>query len=73
MAPGQRVEAGYTVISTVGPFRDWLFQPQDLEANTPVRMAITVTPFADPQCTQPIPDADRSNNVLDLWLMRVRG
>lgn len=73
LEPGTTGDAGYTVLSTVNHFRDFLFQPRDLGANTPVRMEITVLPFADAQDTQPIPDTDRSNNLLAFWIMRVGG
>jgi hypothetical protein len=34
-----------------------MFQPKDLPVNRqPVRMELSVTPFADAQCTPPGPD-----------------
>ncbi|HKQ79415.1 MAG TPA: hypothetical protein VJ810_37320 [Blastocatellia bacterium] len=72
--PGTTASTGYTVLSTVGNFRDWLYQPQDFTftPNTPVRMELTLTAFvADGTFKTPIIDTDQSNNVLDIWLMLV--
>jgi hypothetical protein len=33
-------------------------------------MEITVTPFADPQFSQPVTDPNSSNDVMNFWLMR---
>ena len=72
--PGTTASAGYTVLSTVGTFRNYLYQPQDFTftPNTPVRMELTLTAFVpDGTFKTPIIDTDQSNNVLDIWLMLV--
>jgi hypothetical protein len=70
---GTSALAGFTLVSTVSPFRDWLYQPGDLPANTPVRLEMTVRAFSDSQYTQPVADSNAANDVMNLWLMRVCG
>ena len=70
---GASAGAGYTPLSTIHSFRDFMYQPADLGANTPVRMELTVTPFADTQHKIPITDSNPANNVINLWLMRACG
>ena len=66
--PGQSsVLAGFTAFE---PARPWLFKPGDLPLNTPVRLEITLSAFADSSFTQPVPDPDPSDNVLSFWVMR---
>jgi len=72
LAPGESEEAGYTPINAVDPqFRPFLYQPQDLPANRPVRMELTVTPYGNEQFTDQVQDANPGNDVLNLWVMRV--
>ena len=72
LAPGESEEAGYTPINAVDPqFRPFLYQPQDLPANRPVYLELTVMPFTDPQFTQSAVDANPDNDVINLWVMRV--
>jgi hypothetical protein len=70
--PGAQADAGYTVLSTVHIFRDFLFQPRDLGMD-PVLMVLTITPYQDAQFKHPLEDTDRSNNVLDIWVQRACG
>jgi hypothetical protein len=66
--PGQSSAlAGFTVFETVNP---WLFKPGDLPLDTPVRLAITLSAFADSSFAQSVTDADPSNNELSFWVMR---
>jgi hypothetical protein len=55
----------------VNPFRDWLYQPADLPANTPVRLEMTVFGYSDSQYSIFVSDPARANNQLNVWLMRV--
>jgi hypothetical protein len=70
LGPGAAESATATVISSVSPSRDSLFQPKDLQRNSGVRMEITVAPFADPQFTQRLQDANPDNDVINFWIMR---
>jgi hypothetical protein len=70
LAPGESEDVGYTPLSTVNPFRTWMFQPKDLPANQPVRMELSVTPFADAQYTQPGPDSNPGNDTVNFWVQR---
>ena len=62
--------ADLTAISSVSPDADVLFQPGNLPRNRAFRMEITVTPFADPQYSRPVSDANPDNDVMSFWLMR---
>jgi hypothetical protein len=70
LEPGAAELTGVTSISSVSPSRDSLFQPKELKQKTVVRMEITVTPFADPQFSQPVADPNSSNDAMSFWLMR---
>jgi hypothetical protein len=70
LAPGAATVADVTAISSVSPFADLLFQPADLPRKRAFRMEISVAPFADPQHSQPVPDANPGNDVINLWLKR---
>jgi hypothetical protein len=69
--PGASALAGFTPISSVNQFRDWMWQPSDLPANTAVRMEWTLGSFADAGFTQALTDSHPENNVANVWLMRV--
>jgi hypothetical protein len=71
LAPGTSADAGYISLSKVNVFRDEMFQPDDLGEDTPVRMELTVLPFADAQHMHPIVDSRPANNVVNIWVMRV--
>lgn len=71
--PGASADAGYTPLSTINVFRDWMYQPADLGQNTPVRMELRVTPFADVQHRQLLEDSTPENNVVTLWVQRACG
>jgi hypothetical protein len=62
--------ADVTAISSVSTISDLLFQIRDLPRNLPCRMESSVVPFADAQYSQPVPDADPSNDVISFWVMR---
>lgn len=68
--PGTSAEAGFTPISSVGQFCQFQFQPIDLKKNTPVRMNVELSPFADPGFTTPVTDTNSSNNVISFWVKR---
>jgi hypothetical protein len=70
IAPSASADAGYTALSTINIFRDWMYQPADLGVNTPVRMELRVTPFADAQHRQLLEDSMPENNVVNLWVRR---
>jgi hypothetical protein len=70
LAAGQSEDAGFTPVSKVSVFKDWLYQPKDLPANVPVRMDMAVSGFADSQFTQGVNDPNPSNDVLKIWIMR---
>ena len=70
LAPGANAMADATVISSVAPSGDLLFQPGDMPRNRAFRMEITVVPYADPQFTQPVPDVNPANDVMSFWVMR---
>lgn len=67
---GGTTMADLTAISSVSPDADVLFQPGNLPRNRAFRMEITVTPFADPQYSLPVSDANPDNDVMSFWLMR---
>ena len=67
---GGTTMADLTAISSVSPDADVLFQPGNLPRNRAFRMEITVTPFADPQYSRPVSDANPDNDVMSFWLMR---
>jgi hypothetical protein len=64
---------GYTPIDSVGMFRDWLFQPDDLPPNAVVRLHMNVELWSDAKHTQAIADTNPSNNAHDIWLKRECG
>ena len=70
LAPGVSAMADATVISSVAPSGELLFAPGDMPRNRAFRMEITVTPYADPQYTQPVPDVNPRNDVMSFWVMR---
>lgn len=69
--PGASTLAGFTLISTISPFKQWLYQPSDFPANTPVRLEMTMRAFSDSNYTQEVLDSDTTNNQINIWLMRV--
>jgi hypothetical protein len=72
--PGTTAGAGYTPLSTVHQFKNYMWQPQDFTftPNAPVWMELTLNAFvADKTFKTPIIDTDQSNNVLGIWLMLV--
>lgn len=68
--PGASALAGFTLISTINPFKQWLYQPSDFPANTPVRLEMTLREFSDSSYTQEVLDSNTANNQLNIWLMR---
>ena len=70
LAPGVSAMADATVISSVAPSGELLFAPGDMPRNRAFRMEITVTPYADPQYSQPVPDVNPRNDVMSFWVMR---
>jgi hypothetical protein len=70
LQPGATTMADLTAISSVSPDAGVLFQPRDLPRNRAFRMEITVTPFADPQYSRPVSDANPDNDVMSFWLMK---
>ncbi|HJW69178.1 MAG TPA: hypothetical protein VJ829_07470, partial [Candidatus Binatia bacterium] len=62
LGPGSPAMADLTAISSVSPLADVLFQPRDLPRNRAFRVEISVTPFADAQYSQPVPDSNPSND-----------
>jgi len=71
LSAGQSEDAGFTPVSKVSDFKQWLYQPKDLPANVPVRMDMAVSGFSDSQFTQGVNDPNPSNDVLKIWIMRV--
>jgi len=59
-----------TAISSLGTTVELVFKPGDLPRNRAFRMEITVTPYAEAQCSQPATDANPGNDVINFWLMR---
>jgi len=71
LSAGQGEDAGFTPVSKVNVFKDWLYQPKDLPKNAPVRMQMTVSGFEDPQFTQGVNDPNPANDVMNVWVERV--
>jgi hypothetical protein len=70
LAPGASAMAVATVISSVAPSSELPFEPGDMPRNRAFRAEITVTPYADPQYTQPVPDVNPGNDLMSFWVMR---
>jgi len=71
LSAGQGEDAGFTPVSKVNTFKRWLYQPKDLPKNTPVRMQMTTSGFADPMFTQGVNDANPQNDETNIWIERV--
>ena len=70
LSAGQNEDAGFTPVSKVSDFKQWLYQPKELPANVPVRMDMAVSGFSNPQFTQGVNDPNPSNDVLQIWIVR---
>lgn len=70
VSAGGRQTAGFTPVSKVSTFKRWLYQPKDLPANVPVRMDMTVSGFANSSFTVGVNDANPTNDVQQVWIMR---
>jgi len=70
LSAGQNEDAGFTPVSKVSDFKQWLYQPKELPANVPVRMDMAVSGFANAQFTQGVNDPNPSNDLLQIWITR---
>ncbi len=73
VSAGGRDTAGFTPVSKVSQWKQWLYQPKDLPANVPVRMDMTVSGFADSSFTVGVNDSNPTNDLTQVWIERVCG
>jgi hypothetical protein len=70
MTAGSVQTDGYTPVSSTNPFCAWLFQPDDLPADTIVRLHLSLVGYEDSARQQLAADTNPANNDHDIFIRR---